>query len=79
MGLEGGQAWPPSQQLVAADDDQDPLYYDASGLPSGLHIDHDLGVIRGTAERVETTTVTVSASDGPKASTATFEWTITRD
>ena len=66
-----------SLQLVAADDDQDPMYYDASGLPSGLHIDHDLGVIRGTAERVDTTTVTVSVSDGPKVSTATFEWTIT--
>jgi hypothetical protein len=34
--------------LSAADDDADVLYFDATGLPSGLAIDHDSGRIAGT-------------------------------
>lgn len=68
-----------SLQLVATDDEQDRLYYDASGLPSGLDIDHELGLVRGTVEQTQTTTVTVSVSDGPEVSTARFEWSVAAD
>ena len=65
-----------SIDLNAIDDDGDLLYFDAAGLPEGLVIDHETGRIFGTLIELGAQTVTVSASDGPEVSVASFEWTV---
>ena len=65
-----------SLDLIATDDDGDSLYFDAAGLPEGLTLDHDAGQISGTLASAGVTSVTVSASDGPAVSVATFEWLV---
>lgn len=63
-------------QVVATDND--PLTYDATGLPDGLSINAD-GLISGTITAdPDTYTVTVSVSDNINpAVTVSFDWTIT--
>jgi O-glycosyl hydrolase len=53
------------------------LSYSASGLPAGLSIASGTGLISGTPATAGTYTVTVTATDGTRASgSATFTWTI---
>jgi hypothetical protein len=71
-----------SLQLEATDPDPgDTLAYDADGLPPGLGIDEDTGVISGTpsyeANAGSPFTVMVTATDpGAKTDSATFEWVV---
>ncbi|MEM7332510.1 MAG: putative Ig domain-containing protein [Chloroflexota bacterium] len=67
-----------SLQIVATDLDNDPLLFDATGLPTGLDIDPDDGLISGAVTAVETTMVTVTVSDGEGGEDSTsFEWVVT--
>lgn len=66
-------------ELSAADDEAAALYFDATGLPAGLAIDHDSGRISGSISTSGVTAVTASVSDGPEVSTVSFDWTIEPD
>jgi len=63
-----------------SDIDSDTLTYTASGLPTGLSIDLNSGVISGTidssASQSGPFTVTVTASDGSLSVDDTFTWTV---
>jgi uncharacterized repeat protein (TIGR03806 family) len=63
--------------LDANDPDGDVLFYDAVGLPEGLSVDPDTGVISGTAGGSSSHVVTASASDGPSVSVVSFAWSVT--
>jgi len=68
-----------------SDADGDTLHYSASGLPQGLTIDPDTGIISGTIDHSASQdgtngvySVTVTATDGDGASVdQTFTWTVT--
>ncbi len=67
-----------------SDPDGDMLNYTATGLPAGLTIDPDTGVISGTIDRSASQvnggiySITVTADDGRGGSVSTsFEWTVT--
>lgn len=70
-----------SIQIYATDPNGDGLTYSASGLPSGITIDTNTGLISGTIDAGENTsspfTVTVSASDGTFTVSTSFTWTVT--
>ena len=66
-------------ELSAADDAADLLYFDATGLPAGLAIEHDSGRISGTISASGATTVSASVSDGPEVSVVRFDWTVETD
>ena len=50
--------------LSATDSEGQPLVYSATGLPNGLSIHSQSGLISGTAQTEQTTQTTVSVSDG---------------
>ncbi len=67
-----------------SDPDGDTLSYTAIGLPAGLTIDPDTGVISGTIDRSASQvnggvySITVTADDGRGGTVSTsFEWTVT--
>ena len=68
-----------SLQLSGSDPDGQTLTWNASGLPSGLSIDSDTGLITGTLAYDESGSygVSVSATDGELSDTASFTWAIT--
>ncbi len=72
----GAVGLPVSLQIDASDGDNDPLIYSASGLPTGLSIDNQTGLITGTPTAMGVYTVTVSASDAEESDSAVFDWTI---
>ncbi|MEZ5769242.1 MAG: Ig-like domain-containing protein [Paracoccaceae bacterium] len=66
-----------------SDVDGDPLSYGATGLPAGLSIDPDTGVISGTIDNSASQggsggvyTVEVTASDGTLTATQSFTYTV---
>ena len=70
-----------SLNLSAGDNDEDVLTYSATGLPDGLSIDPNLGVISGVpaedAIQSAPYNVTVTADDGDGATASqTFQWTV---
>ncbi|MBI5965682.1 MAG: tandem-95 repeat protein [Chloroflexi bacterium] len=69
-----------SLQLSASDPESDAFTYAASGLPQGLSIDENTGLISGTLSNtsggIHTVTVTVTDSHAA-ASTRNFTWTVT--
>lgn len=63
--------------LIATDADGDTLSYSASGLPVGLSIDSNTGLITGTTSNASTSTVTISVSDGNGGmDSGSFIWTV---
>ncbi len=65
-------------QLDAADAEGDPIYFDAAGLPPGLTLDHDTGLVAGTlpSSAAGAYAVTVSVSDGPEIDVGSFTWRV---
>ncbi|MBS3744332.1 MAG: choice-of-anchor D domain-containing protein [Wenzhouxiangellaceae bacterium] len=67
-------------QIVAADEDGDTLQYSATGLPDGLAIDPNSGLIGGTIEAAALTgspfAVEVTVTDGADPVTIQFAWTV---
>ena len=53
------------------------LSYSASGLPAGLSIDSNTGLIYGTIDGTGNYEVTITATDGTYSGSATFPWTVT--
>ncbi len=71
-----------SLQAVASDPDGNPLYFGASGLPHGVFMDTNTGLIGGTIDPALPTgsyTATVTASDLTNTTTDNFTWTVTGD
>ena len=68
-----------SLQLAASDPDGNPLTYSATGLPAGLGINPNTGLISGTLTFTSagTYTVTATASDGAATDSKAFSWTVT--
>ncbi len=68
-------------QMVAADPNGDPLSYSATGLPPGLSINPNTGLILGTidagASSASPYTVTVHVNDGTVTSNRNIGWTVT--
>ena len=64
-------------QIEAVDVDGDPLSFGAEGLPAGLQIDADTGLIAGTPTAVGLFPVSVTASDGVDQGQVEFDWEIT--
>lgn len=64
-------------QVEALGGDGTAITYGASGLPTGLGIDPNSGLISGTPTTLGTTTVTVTATQSGVPVEVTFDWTIT--
>jgi YVTN family beta-propeller protein len=63
--------------ISASDPDGGPLTFHASGLPDGLRIDEETGVISGAPSAAARYTVQISARDpGGKSTSAKFDWEI---
>ena len=63
-------------QILASDDDNEPLSYSASGLPDGLTIGPQSGLISLTPTLAGTYAVTVTVSDGADSVSVNFNWVI---
>lgn len=66
-----------SLTLIGSDPNGTPVTFSASGLPPGLSINANSGVISGTVTTTGTYTVTARVSDGSLSATRTFTWTVT--
>jgi len=64
--------------LVATDDEGDPITWSAAPLPDGLQVDPETGEITGSPVDPQIETVVVTAADPWGESSAEFEWTINR-
>ena len=62
--------------ILATDPDSDPLVYSTTGLPNGLNIDTQSGIITGTLTNLGTFTVTITVDDGQATSTTNFTWVV---
>jgi hypothetical protein len=63
-------------QLVGSDLNRDPLRYSAIGLPPGVQISGNTGLIAGTASTPGTYAVMVSVNDGSLTTSRTFSWNV---
>jgi len=74
----GSEGVPSVLNLSGNDPDGDFLYFDADGLPPGLILDHDTGIVSGAPEvgAAGTYNVTASASDASDVAVVTFDWTV---
>ena len=81
--MNNGEGDTVSFPIQASDPDGLPLAYSATGLPAGVTIDPVTGIIAGTIVQGDDTgtpyDVVVSVSNGSKATTLEFDWTITQD
>jgi hypothetical protein len=64
----------PSYTITGSDS---PTSYGASGLPTGLIVDTNTGVISGTATQTGTFTVTITATNGSGSGSSQFTLTVT--
>ena len=70
---------PVSLQISATDPDAgSTLTYSATGLPDGLTIDEDSGLISGTLSTAGAFSVTVTVSDGDLDAEASFAWNVSQ-
>jgi subtilase family serine protease len=68
-----------SLALPGTDSGQSALSYSATGLPTGLSINPTTGVISGTPTTVQTTTVSISATDAVRnTGVLQFSWTVVK-
>lgn len=67
-----------SRQINASDADNSSLTYSAAGLPDGLSINQNTGLISGTLSFTSSGThnVSVSVSDGSLTNSISFVWTV---
>jgi Concanavalin A-like lectin/glucanases superfamily/Putative Ig domain/Bacterial Ig-like domain (group 2)/PQQ-like domain len=66
-----------SLQIAATDPEGEPLEYGATGLPAGLLMNPNTGLVTGNPTTVGTFTATATATDpGGLAASQTFAWTI---
>ena len=64
-------------QLSASDPDNDALTFSSNGLPTGLAMNTNSGLISGSPTTAGTSTVNITVSDGNGGSdTANFSWTV---
>lgn len=63
-------------QLAASDGDDDPLTFSAAGLPPGVAIDEQTGLISGVPTSAGDYSVTVTVSDGEATDDAAFDWSV---
>ncbi|MDX1995856.1 MAG: putative Ig domain-containing protein [bacterium] len=66
-------------QIVASDTAGQTLTYNANGLPDGLSINSETGVISGAPNAAGTTSVTVTVSDNgtpSESASVSFSWTV---
>lgn len=64
-------------QIDAQDSDGDTLSYSANGLPAGLSIDSEDGVISGTLTEADVTTTRITVNDGNGGTAEiSFNWTV---
>ncbi|MBO6574116.1 MAG: DUF1929 domain-containing protein [Rhodothermales bacterium] len=63
-------------QLQAADPENEPLTFSASGLPDGLLLDTQTGMISGILATPGTFTVSAAVTDGTGLESVTFVWTV---
>ncbi|MFN0119403.1 MAG: NPCBM/NEW2 domain-containing protein, partial [Blastocatellia bacterium] len=62
--------------VIASDPTGDPLTYSATGLPAGLGINSQTGVISGTATTGGAYRATVTVSDGALSASVSFDWLV---
>lgn len=65
-----------SVEVLASDHENDPLTYSASGLPSGLQMDTQTGVIQGVLNLPGIYEVTITVSDGIDTDEIQFTWEV---
>lgn len=65
-----------SIEVLASDHENDPLTYSATGLPAGLQINAQTGVIQGILSEPGVNEVTVTASDGIDSAEIQFTWEV---
>ena len=66
-----------NMQVVASDPENEALTYSATGLPDGLTIQSNNGLITGTPTTIGVFNPTLSVSDGANAAVSTqFQWTV---
>ncbi len=66
-----------SLQLVAADPEDEPITFGATGLPDGLSLDHQHGLVTGVLTTAGAFTVVATATDGFDTDTENFVWNVT--
>jgi hypothetical protein len=66
-----------SLPVIAVDPDGDPVTYSATGLPAGVSIDPNSGLLSGAPNAANVYNVTITATDGLAPATRSFVWTIT--
>ena len=67
-----------SVSITVEQDNGNPVTFSASGLPTGVSIDENTGVLSGAlvAGSAGSTTVTIEATDGFSSGSTTFSWSI---
>ncbi|WP_436794063.1 putative Ig domain-containing protein [Actinospongicola halichondriae] len=68
---------PASVQIQATDPDTDPITWSATGLPAGLTIAPDTGLVTGAPTTLGTVDSVVTATDGAHPTTLAVSWTVT--
>ncbi len=65
-----------SIEVLASDHENDPLTYSANGLPNGVQIDEQLGIIQGTLTTPGVYDVAITVSDGIDSDEIQFTWEV---
>ena len=67
-----------SLAIVAVDPDDDPITFSATGLPTGLDIDPDTGVVSGRIQGTGFFQPTITATDGANPTTLPMTWLVSQ-